>query len=229
MRIDIITSLPEFFDSFLSKGNIGRAISKGMVDIVVHSLRDFTEDQQFSIDDYPYGGGPGMILKAEPIFNALEYVKKNVKNLEAKVLYLTPQGELYTQSKANELSKRENFIILSGRYKGIDQRVRETVIDEEISIGDYVLSGGEIPALVLIDSIIRLKPGVMGNVESAMTDSFQDGYFDCPYYTRPENFRGLTVPEVLLSGNHAKIKEWRKKKAKENTMCKRRDLVNKPL
>jgi len=227
MRIDIITSLPDIFPPLIAIGNIGRAVAKDIVKINIYNLREFSDDPHKSIDDYPYGGGPGMILKAGPIFKAIKYVKNSIESTEVTVVYLTPQGEKFTQKKANELSKRKNIIFLCGRFKGIDQRIRESLVDEEISIGDYVLSGGELPALVVIDSIVRLIPGVIGSKESADSDSFQEGYFDCSYYTRPEIFNGLEVPEVLLSGNHAKIEEWRKKNALANTYKKRKDLLYK--
>ncbi|RKY83112.1 tRNA (guanosine(37)-N1)-methyltransferase TrmD [candidate division KSB1 bacterium] len=226
MRIDIISSIPEIFDSFLLKGIVGRAVSNGIVEVVIHNLRDYTDDPHLSIDDYPFGGGPGMVLKPEPIFKAVESIKNDIGSPDVKVIFLTPQGEVFNQQKANELSKMENIILLCGRYKGVDERVREALVDEEISIGDYVLSGGEIPALVLIDSIIRLIPGVMGNYDSAKSDSFQNDYLDYPHYTRPENFRGMTVPDILLSGNHAKIDEWRKKKSLERTLRRRKDLIS---
>jgi tRNA (guanine37-N1)-methyltransferase len=213
MLIDVLTIFKEMFDGPLSCGNIRIAKEKGLVDIRTWDIRDFSNDKHRRVDDYPYGGGPGMVMKVEPIFRAV----KACSDETAKVILLSPQGRLFTQALARELSEEKHLIFICGRYKGIDERVREHVVDEEISIGDYVLSGGELAAMVIIDSIVRLIPGVPRNRESVLTDSFEEDALDTPYYTRPPDFEGMKVPEVLLSGNHALIQEWRKKKQEERT------------
>lgn len=213
MLIDVLTIFRNMFDGPLSFGNIRIAKEKGLVDIRIWDIREFTNDKHRRVDDYPYGGGPGMIMKIEPIFRAV----KACSDEAAKVILLSPQGRLFTQMVAKELSKEKHLIFICGRYKGVDERVREYLVDEEISIGDYILSGGELAALVIIDAIVRLMPGVAGNRESVLTDSFEENILDAPYYTRPPDFEGMKVPEVLLSGNHALIREWRKQKQEERT------------
>lgn len=225
MRIDIITAVPQIFESPLNSSIIKRARERGIVEIYVHDLHDYGIGKYRQIDDHPYGGGPGMILRPEPIFECIEKLKSEREYDE--VIFLTPDGELFNQKMANEFAKLNNVIFLCGHYKGVDERVREALVTKEISIGDYVLTGGELPALVVIDATIRLIPGVLNDIESAMTDSFQIGLLDHPHYTRPAEYRGMKVPEVLLSGNHELIRKWRYEKALEKTIKRRRDLLNK--
>jgi tRNA (guanine37-N1)-methyltransferase len=225
MRIDIITAVPQIFESPINSSIIKRAREKGIVEIYIHDLHDYAHNKYRQIDDHPYGGGAGMILKPEPIFECIEKLKEEREYDE--VIFLTPDGEVFNQKMANELAKLNNLILLCGHYKGVDERVREALITKEISIGDYVLTGGELPALVVIDATIRLIPGVLHDIESAMTDSFQTGLLDHPHYTRPAEYRGMKVPDVLLSGNHEAIKKWRYEKALERTLSRRKDLLNK--
>lgn len=188
-------------------------------------LRDFTEDRHKQIDDYPYGGGPGMILKPEPFFKAVEHIKTTENLTDPAIILMTPQGETFNQGKAKQLAQSTEIVFLCGHYKGVDERVRENLATEEISIGDYILTGGELTAMVVVDSVVRLLPGVIGDFESAETDSFQQSVLDWPHYTRPENFQGMRVPEVLLSGHHGEIEKWRRKKALERTQEQRADLL----
>ena len=202
MLVDIFTIFPEMFDGPFSYGVMKIAKEKGMADIRIWDLRDFTDDPHHKVDDYPYGGGPGMVLMAEPIFKGV----RSVKDDNAKVILLSPQGKLYTQSVAQKLAKEKHLIFICGRYQGVDERVRERLVDIELSIGDYVLAGGELASMVIIESIVRLLPGVVGNFESISSDSVES--FDPPLYTRPREIDGMSVPETLFSGNHKKIKEW---------------------
>ncbi|MGB9594825.1 MAG: tRNA (guanosine(37)-N1)-methyltransferase TrmD [Candidatus Poribacteria bacterium] len=227
MRIDVITVFPDMIANAVSYGVIARAITRGLLRIVVHNLRDYTNDKHRSVDDYCYGGGAGMLLKPEPLFKAVESIDFGVN--DRKVILLTPQGRLFDQEIARQFSLSEHLIMICGRYKGVDERVRESLVTDEISIGDYVLSGGEIPALVLIDAISRLIPGVIGNYESAQDDSFSDGILDCPHYTRPAEYRGMRVPDVLLSGDPKKIKTWQRQQALAQTLKKRPNLLKKEL
>ncbi len=228
MRIDVIAAIPGLVECGLEYSIIKRARERGLVDIYVHDLRDYTTDKHRQIDDYPYGGGAGMVLKPEPIFACVEYLQEMLAR-EGKhydeVIFLTPDGALLTQQLVNELSLKENLILLAGHYKGVDQRVRDVLVTREVSIGDYVLSGGELPALVLVDAIVRLIPGVLGDAESALTDSFQDNLLDAPVYTRPAVFRGMEVPEVLRSGDHARIAAWREAQRWKKTKERRPDLI----
>jgi tRNA (guanine37-N1)-methyltransferase len=224
MRIDIISGLPKLLSSPLNNSIIKRAKKKKKVVIRAHDLRKYTHDRHKTIDDTPYGGGAGMILKPEPIFECIEALQKKRKYDE--VIYLTADGEKFNQTIANELSLKENLILLCGHYKGIDDRIRQTLITREISIGDYVLTGGELAAVVLVDAIVRLLPGVMGDSESMLNDSFQDGLLDAPFYTKPPEYRGLEVPEVLLSGDHKKIEKWRSEQRIKKTKQRRPDLLN---
>ena len=224
LRIDIITALPKLIHSPFSASIVKRAIEKNIVDIKIHDLRDYTNSNKKQIDDYQYGGGSGMVLMIEPIKNCI-YSLKNERNY-SEIIYMTPDAELLNQSISNKLSISGNLIILCGHYKGVDQRVRDEFITMEISIGNYVLSGGELPAAVLCDSIIRLIPGVLNDETSALSDSYQDGILAPPVYTRPANFENLVVPDVLLSGNEKKIENWREKKAIERTKKIRPDLLN---
>lgn len=225
MRIDIITVLPSLLESPFNDSIVKRAREKGFVEIHVHPLRDFTEDLHRTVDDYPYGGGAGMVLLAGPISKAIEKLKSE-RNYD-EIIYLTPDGETLNQGIVNQLSLHQNILMLCGHYKGIDDRIRQLYITREISIGDYVLTGGELAAAVLSDAIIRLLPGVIGDETSALTDSFQDHLLAPPVYTRPEEFNGLKVPDVLLSGNHTAIDKWRFDQAVERTKKRRPDLLEK--
>jgi len=219
---NIISLFPGFFESPLHESILKRAQDKGLITVRVTNPRDFALDKHHVVDDTPYGGGGGMVLKPEPIVAAIEAVRN--PNVKGRIILLTPQGIPLTQEKAKELSLLEEFVLVCGRYEGIDERVRN-VVDEEISIGDYVLSGGEAAALVILETIARLIPGVLGNDGSAKEDSFYDGLLDFPHYTRPSNFRGHSVPETLLSGNHKEIRRWRRKEALRRTLERRPDLL----
>ncbi|MBX2844588.1 MAG: tRNA (guanosine(37)-N1)-methyltransferase TrmD [Saprospiraceae bacterium] len=223
MRIDIITILPKILDSPFSHSILQRAQDKGLVEIVVHDLRQFGSGKQQQIDDYQYGGGAGMVMMCAPIFNCIESLRK--ERAYDEIIFLTPDGEVLDQKMSNTLSLKGNLILICGHYKGIDERLREHVVTKEISIGSYVLSGGELAAAVLVDSIVRLLPGVLSNETSALTDSFQDDLLAPPVYTRPEEFNGWKVPDILLSGNEAKINEWREEQAIKRTKERRSDLL----
>lgn len=223
MRIDIITLFPEFFEGLKTHSIVGRAIGSGKIEIVTHNLRDYASDNYKSVDDHPYGGGVGMVLKVDVMHKAINYVKK-INN--GKVILLTPQGEVWTQSRAQDLSRETGLILIAGHYEGYDERIRDFV-DLEISIGDYVLTGGEIPAMVLIDSMTRLIPGVLGHDESSVEESHSEGLLEYPQYTRPPEYNGKKVPEILLSGNHPEIEKWRKTQSKERTQKRRPDLSQK--
>jgi tRNA (guanine37-N1)-methyltransferase len=225
LRIDIISGVPSLLESPLSNSIVGRARNKGLVEIHIHDLRNYSKDKHRKIDDYPYGGGAGMVLSAQPIFSCIE--KLMSERTYDDILFTAPDGEKYEQKHANQLSVHTNLMILCGHYKGVDQRVRDALITKEFSIGDYVLSGGEIPALVITDSIVRLLPGALGDSESALTDSFQDPLLSAPVYTRPAEFRGIKVPEVLTSGDHKKVKAWRQEQAIHRTKRLRPDLFQK--
>ena len=224
MRIDIVTGLPKLLESPLQESILRRAQEKGKVEIVVTDLRRFAHDKHQTIDDTPYGGGSGMILKPEPIFECIESLKADRQYDE--IILLTPDGEQFNQGLANELSLKENLLLVCGHYKGVDERVREALITREISIGDYVLTGGELAAAAVTDAIVRLVPGVLNDSESALSDSFQDGLLGSPHYTRPPEYRGIKVPDVLLSGNHAEIEKWRQEQRLERTRKRRKDLLN---
>ncbi|APG58959.1 tRNA (guanosine(37)-N1)-methyltransferase TrmD [Christiangramia salexigens] len=224
MRIDIITVVPDILKSPFEASILQRAIKKGLVEIHLHNLRDYTTDNYKQVDDYQFGGGAGMVMMVEPIDKCISRLKKERDYQE--VIYMTPDGERLQQKMCNRLSLHENIIILCGHYKGVDQRVRDQFITKEISIGDYVLSGGELGAAVLCDSIIRLIPGVLGNETSALTDSFQDNLLAPPVYTRPAEYKGWKVPEILTSGNFPKIEAWREKQALERTKTLRPDLLD---
>jgi tRNA (guanine37-N1)-methyltransferase len=226
MRLGIISIFPEMFQALTDYGVSGRAVSSGVVDVQAWNPRDFTIDRHQTVDDRPYGGGPGMLMKVEPLKQAIQAAKQQLGS-QSKVIYLSPQGQTLTQEKAEQLAKEDSLIFLAGRYEGVDERLIQTQVDEELSIGDYVLSGGELAAMVVMDSIIRLVPEVLGHDQSAVEDSFVDGLLDCPHYTRPEEYEGMVVPEVLLSGNHEKIKRWRLKQALGRTWQRRPDLLAK--
>ena len=219
LRLDIITLFPEVFSPF-DYSIIKRAREKSLVEINVVNLRDFTTDRHRTVDDRPYGGGPGMVMAPEPIFKAVE----SLRTPESKVLLMAPQGEVFKQKTACELKDESHLIFICGHYEGIDDRVRQALVDREISIGDYVLSNGNLAAMIIADAVIRLIPGALGSEMSAETESFSDGLLEYPQFTRPEVFRGMEVPEVLLSGNHEKIEQWRKEKSLEITRNKRPDL-----
>lgn len=230
MKIDILTIFPEFFTEVFDFGIIRRAKIAGIVELNVHDIREFTTDKHRMVDDRPFGGGDGMVLKPEPIFAAIEKLlgtsDRDNYPKGAKVVLLSPQGRVFKQALAQEFAdEAEHLVLICGRYEGVDERVNETLVTDEISIGDYVLSGGEPAAIVLADSVIRLLPEALGSNTSAENDSFSDGLLDCPHYTRPAEFRGMKVPEVLLNGNHAEIEKWRKQKALEKTTAIRKDLL----
>ncbi|MET0106923.1 MAG: tRNA (guanosine(37)-N1)-methyltransferase TrmD [Sedimenticola sp.] len=223
MRFDVVTLFPEMFQSMVGEGVTGRAIDRGQAELALWNPRDYTHDVHRTVDDRPYGGGPGMVMKIEPLEAAIEDAKAAAPG--AAVAYMSPQGRRFDQAVAGEIAKRDGMILIAGRYEGIDERIIDRYVDEEWSIGDYVLSGGELPALVLMDSVIRLIPGVLGAADSAEQDSFTDGLLDCPHYTRPEVFDGEAVPEVLLSGNHELIRRWRLQQSLGRTWMRRPDLL----
>ena len=223
MRIDILSVVPQLLEGPFSHSIIKRAQEKGLAEIHVHNIRDYSTHKQKQVDDYQYGGGAGMVMSIEPIANVIEHLKS--ERTYAEVIFMTPDGEVLEQGLCNQLSLQGNLIILCGHYKGIDERVREHYITKEISIGSYVLSGGELAAAVVVDSIVRLIPGVLNDETSALTDSFQDNLLSPPVYTRPEEFNGWKVPEVLLSGNPAKVDQWREEQALKRTQERRPDLL----
>ena len=222
MRIDIITIFPEVILPVLQAGILRRAQARDILTVNVHNLRDFTTDRHQTVDDYPYGGGAGMILKPEPLFAAIRALQPEST---ARIIYLTPQGTPFNQACAEALSLESHLILICGRYKGIDERVRIKLVTDEISIGDYVLSGGEIPALVLVDAIGRVLPRALGNYESAQEDSFSQGLLDCPHYTRPVEYEGMKVPDILLSGHHENITHWQREQSLKRTAERRPDLL----
>ena len=224
MRIDILTILPELLQGPFSASILKRAQEKGLVEICIHNIREYATNKHKNVDDYQYGGGAGMVMSIEPIVNLIEELKSQREYDE--VIFMTPDGELLEQNTCNELSLKKNIIILCGHYKGIDERIRENFITKEVSIGSYVLSGGEIAAAVLADALIRLLPGVLNNETSALTDSFQDNLLSPPVYTRPPDYRGWKVPEVLLSGNFPEIEKWREQEALKRTKARRPDLLD---
>ena len=223
MRIDIITGLPKLLESPIQESILKRAQEKEIVEIVVHDLRAYTHDKHHTIDDTPFGGGAGMVLKPEPFFECVEELK--AQRTYDEIVFLSADGEVLTQKIATELSLKNNLMMLCGHYKGIDQRVRDMLVTREISIGDYVLTGGELAAAVVVDAVVRLIPGVLNDGESALTDSFQDGLLGCQQFTRPAEFRGLTVPDVLLSGNHQEIDRWRQEQRERRTKRLRGDSL----
>ncbi len=240
MIFNVITLFPQMFGALTENGVVGRAFSKGLVELDFTNPRVFTEDVHKTVDDRPYGGGPGMVMMAEPLMRSIEWAVEKVatqlsdrrsaqvstsKAVRPKVVYMSPQGVPLTQAKVAQLAQEPGLVVLAGRYEGVDERVIELAVDEEISIGDYVLSGGELPAMVMLDAIIRLLPGVLGHSDSAAEDSFASGLLDCPHYTRPEEFRGKRVPDVLLSGHHANIEQWRLQQSLGRTFQRRPDLM----
>ena len=231
MQIDILTLFPQMFSGPFSPGIFQRAIDRELVGVNIHNIRDYTHDKHHTVDDYAYGGGAGMILKPEPIFEAVESIKSDIslaeRDGELPVILLTPQGRLFSQEIALELSRYRHLILICGRYEGVDERVREHLVTDEISIGDYVLSGGELAAMVVVDAVVRLLPGVLGSEASSLDDSHSNGLLEYPQYTRPAVYRGWSVPEVLLSGNHAQIAQWRRQQAIVRTVERRPELLGK--
>jgi tRNA (guanine37-N1)-methyltransferase len=223
MRFDVISLFPEMFDAITKHGITSRAFDKKIYVLNVINPRDFTQDNHKTVDDRPYGGGPGMVMLAEPLSQAINAAK--AQNVDAKVIHLSPRGKPLTHEKVMQLSQQQGLILLASRYEGVDERLLDALVDEELSIGDYVLSGGELPAMALIDAVVRQLPGSLGDADSALEDSFVNGLLDCPHYTRPEIYGEQAVPEVLLSGNHAKIREWRLKQSLLLTRAKRPDLL----
>lgn len=224
MRIDVLTLFPQMFEGVLSESIIKRAIQKGAIEVYTHNIRDYSLDKHKRVDDYPFGGGAGMVMMVEPISRCIEKLKSE-REYDA-ILFMAPDGQTFNQSKANALSLRKNIMILCGHYKGVDERIREMYITEEISIGDFVLSGGELAAMVIVDAIARIIPGVLSDESSALTDSFQNGLLSPPVYTRPADFKGHIVPEILLSGHEQKISEWRFEQQLERTKKRRPDLLD---
>ncbi len=228
MQIDVITIFPQMLEGIIKESILKRAQQKNIVKINIHNLRDFALDKHSIVDDYSYGGGAGMVLKPEPIFRAVEKIVGSRKGKRrAHIILLTPQGQTFNQAKAKELSQEEHLLFVCGHYEGVDERVKENLITDEISIGDYVLTGGELPAMVIIDSLVRILPGVLNKKESFENDSFYQGLLDYPHYTRPARFKGKSVPTLLLSGDHNQIRKWRRQKALKNTLEKRPDLLEK--
>jgi len=225
LKIDIVTIFPKMVEAALGEGIVGRAIGRGILDVTVLDLRDFATDRHRVVDDVPFGGGPGMVLKPEPLFRAVEHIRTARGNPDA-VLLTTPDGKRFSHGEAERLSRLTHIVLLCGRYEGVDDRVRQHLATEEISIGDYVLSGGELPALVITDAVARLVPGVVGDEASVARDSFARGLLDFPQYTRPAEFQGLPVPPVLLSGHHAEIERWRRREALARTIDRRPDLLD---
>ena len=221
MKVDIISLFPEMFLGPLNESILKRAQDKGLLDLTIHNLRDFTKDRHRVVDDRPFGGGPGMVLKPEPVFDAVE----SIRTKDASVLMMAPSGKQFQQSDGVRLSKSSHLILLCGSYEGFDERIREALIDETFSIGDYVLTNGALPAMVIVDCVTRLIPGVLGDAESSMDESFSHGLLEYPHYTRPQNFRDMKVPEILMSGNHAAIAKWRHEQAIKRTEATRPDLA----
>jgi len=231
VQIDILTLFPQMFPSLLSAGIFKRAIDRKLVGINISNIRDYTHNKHHTVDDYPYGGGAGMVLKPEPIFEAVEAIKSDISRKqgldEMPIILLTPQGRLFCQQIALELSKYSHLILICGHYEGVDERVRQHLVTNEISIGDYVLSGGELAAMVVADAVVRLVPGVLGSEASPIDDSHATGLLEYPHYTRPQVYRGWAVPEVLLSGNHAQVTKWRREQSIMRTLERRPELLNK--
>jgi len=224
MKIYVPTAFPDLFSAPFTASIVKRAQEQSTVQIELIDLRDFAGNKHKQVDDYPYGGGAGMVLKPEPFFEAVDKIREEAPKID-RIILTTPQGRKYTQATAKELTQDEYLVFLCGHYKGVDERVREYLATDEISIGDYILTGGELAAMAIVDSVVRLLPGVIGDIDSALTDSFENNRLDCPYYTRPEEFRGMRVPEVLLSGHHGKINAWRSAQALARTQERRSDLL----
>jgi tRNA (guanine37-N1)-methyltransferase len=221
MKIDVLTLFPAMFAGPLDESIIKRARQKGFLDLKIHDLRDWTHDRHRTVDDRPFGGGPGMLLKPEPLFAAVESLKRE----KTRVILFSPSGRKFDQSIARELAQQEDLLLITGHYEGFDERVREALVDDELSIGDYVLTNGALPAMIVVDAVTRLLPGVLGDDESSHDESFSHGLLEYPQYTRPAEFRGMKVPDVLLSGNHAEIEKWRREQAQVQTQARRPDLL----
>lgn len=224
MKIDVLSLFPEMFEGVFGSSILKKAAEKQAAQYRVINFRDYADNKHHTVDDYPYGGGAGMVLKPQPIFDAVEALKEEA-SAKPRVILLCPQGERYTQKKAEELAQEEHLLFICGHYEGYDERIREHVVTDEISIGDFVLTGGELGAMVVIDSVVRLLPGVLGNEDSPVLDSFSSGLLEHPHYTRPADFRGMKVPDALLSGNHKRIEEWRLKESLRRTWLRRPDLL----
>lgn len=228
MRIDVLTLFPEMCEGVFNASIMGRAQANGLVQFEATNFRQFSTNKHSTVDDYPYGGGGGMVLKPEPIFAAVEHLQeKSQIAASPRVILMCPQGETFTQAKAEQLAKEEHLIFICGHYEGYDERIREHLVTDELSIGDYVLTGGELPAMVIADAVVRLLPGVLGNESSAVTDSFSTGLLEYPHYTRPAEFREWSVPDVLLSGHHANVEKWRREQSLKRTLKRRPDLLEK--
>lgn len=225
MKIDVLSLFPEMFTGVFGSSILKKAEEKGVASYSVVNFRDFSDNKHKTVDDYPYGGGAGMVLKAQPIFDAVEHIRNENKSAKQRVILLCPQGERYTQRKAEELAKEDHLIFVCGHYEGYDERIREHVVTDEISLGDYVLTGGELGAMVVIDSVVRLLPGVLGNEDSPVKDSYSSGLLEHPHYTRPYDYQGHKVPDTLMSGNHKLIEEWRMKESLRRTWNRRPDLL----
>lgn len=227
MRIDILTLFPQMFTGPLEESIIGRAVEGKLVQLKIHNIRDYTHNKHHTVDDYPYGGGSGMILKPEPLFEAVDVIRAALGQEEKslRIILMTPQGRLFSQEVARELSREKNLLIICGRYEGVDERIREHLANDEISIGDYIITGGELAAMVIVDAVVRLLPGVLGAEIAVEVDSHASGLLEYPQYTRPQTFRGWEVPEVLLSGNHAEIARWRSEQSVRRTLRRRPELI----
>jgi tRNA (guanine37-N1)-methyltransferase len=227
MRIDILSLFPKMFDGPFGESIVKRAVDRGLVSLFIHNFREFAHDKHNTVDDYSFGGGEGMVLKPEPLFEAVESIKGTMGDSAGPVILLTPQGRLFCHQIAQELSKEQNLVLICGHYEGVDERVREHLVTDEISIGEYVLTGGELAAMVMVDAVVRLLPGALGSEQAASEDSYAKGFLEYPQYTRPRVYRGWEVPEVLLSGNHKEIARWRWEQAIERTLLRRPDLLAK--
>ena len=225
MKIDILTLFPQMFDGVLNESILGRAQEKGLVNVRTINIRDFSTNKHKKVDDYPYGGGQGMLMAVTPIYNAYKFLLDN-STKKPHVLYMSPKGRVFNQNMAKELSQKEHIVLLCGHYEGIDQRIIDEIVDEEISVGDYVLTGGELPAMIIVDCVVRLIPNVLSSEECFLDESHSDGLLEYPQYTRPREFLGKVVPSVLLSGNHEEIRKWRHEKSLEDTKLKRPDLYD---
>ncbi|MFC1666606.1 tRNA (guanosine(37)-N1)-methyltransferase TrmD [Candidatus Omnitrophota bacterium] len=227
MRIDVLTIFPKMFDAVMGESIIKRAQKKGVVRLNIVDLRVFSKDKHKKVDDKPFGGGPGMVMNVEPFFEAINYIRRKTKDerLKTRIILMSPKGPGFNQRNASRLARREHLILLCGHYEGVDERIREHLVDEEISIGDFVLTGGELAAMIVIDSVVRLLPGCLGNKDSSSEESFAKGLLEYPHYTRPAEYKGMKVPDVLLSGDHKKIKGWRRKESLKTTKRKRPDLI----
>ncbi|MGE5357471.1 MAG: tRNA (guanosine(37)-N1)-methyltransferase TrmD [Bacteroidales bacterium] len=228
MKFDIVTIFPRMFESPLAEGIVARAIARGLVDLRIHDLREFTEDRHRSVDDVPFGGGPGMVLKVKPLVEAVDAIRRD-RGTPSAVVITSPQGRLFSQEEAARLSRLDHVAVICGRYEGVDERVRERLNAEELSVGDYVLTGGELPAMIVLDAVARLIPGAVGDEQSVETESFNRGLLDFPHYTRPADFGGQKVPDVLLSGHHGEIRRWRKREALRRTLERRPDLLERAV